>query len=737
MKRIFTVLLMSLFISMGWAQWDGSVATNFAAGDGSGASPFQIQTAAQLAYMQKYVADNAGASGVFFKLMSDINLSGGSSWKPIGNSTASFQGIFDGNGHVVSNMTISGISADWAGNGLFGHATNATIKKVGVNNYIISSDNLGNSMYIGGMIGYAAGTAIEECFAIGAINLTGSNGSNKIGGFIGRNEPNTNVIDCYSRSNIEVAGAVSEISDFAGSAQYGTYTNCFSYYENITNPGATGAINAFSGWSGGTYTNCYMNEHSKQYMASGVITKSEADFKSSDMVIALGTSKWNKDGASTINNGFPVLAWQGGTIVVPVTVTASTVGNGIVSGVGEHAAGESVTITAVADYGYTFSGWSGDATGTNNVWVINNIQSNKTLTATFVASSTTPTPGWNKSTITSAADLMAFSNAVNGGDDLSGTTITLTSDITLDKSMNWQPIGNETTAFAGTFDGNGKIINGLTIYNNAERQGLFGVVNGTIKNMSVVDAAVKANGRSAILVGHLSGASALVENCYVTGAFGIHTGGTDVGGIVGRIDNGGILQNCFSKATVFGTGGGTGAVAGTLEANSFVKSCYSTGLVISPEQYPAIVGYIAGTIENCYFDSETTGVSEASEGTTAATTAEMKSTTMVDNLNGASAPAMWKQDASAAINSGYPALSWQESVSTDLPKFTTKELIVYSQNGTVTITNATIGKPLSIVSITGVVHKTVVVSDSNMSFQLPRGIWIITDGTAVKKVMVN
>jgi len=741
MKRIFTVLLMSLFISMGWAQWDGSVATSFASGDGSGASPFQIQTTAQLAYMQKYVADNAGASGVFFKLMSDINLSGGSSWKPVGSSAASFQGIFDGNGHIVSNMTISGISADWAGNGLFGHATNATIKKVGVNNYTISSDNLGNSGYIGGMIGYAAGTTIEECFVMGTINLAGSSGSNKIGGFIGRNQPNTNVSDCYARSTIEVAGAVSEISDFTGSTEGGTYTNCYSYYGSVTIPGATGASNAFSGWAGGTRTNCYINDNAIS-VAGGVKTKTEAEFKSSDMIIALGASTWNHDGAATINNGFPVLAWQGGTSVVPITVTTSTVGNGVVSGAGEYIAGESVKIIAVADYGYTFTGWSGDATGTDIVLTLDNIQSNKTVTATFVASSTTPTPGWNKSTITSASDLMAFSNAVNGGDDLSGITITLTTDITLDKTMNWQHIGNGTTAFAGTFDGNGKIISGLTIYNNAERKGLFGKVIGTVKNIGVRGTNIWCGGKSAALVGNLNGSSALVENCYVSGEVAALSG-SDVGSVVGRVDGGGTVQNCFSTASVYGSGGGTGGVVGTLEEACFIKSCYFAGQVTSPDNAPAILGYIndyaatPGLIENSYFDSETTGVTDAKDGTTASTTAEMKSTTMVDNLTNGTSPAMWKHDAAATINSGYPALSWQNPVSTDIPQINRKELMVYAKNGTVTVVNAEIGQQLSVVSITGVVYKSLVVTDSNTSIQLPGGIWIITNGTAVKKVMVN
>jgi hypothetical protein len=53
----------------------------------------------------------------------------GKIWTPIGTSSQPFQGIFDGNGYTVSNLTMAdNASYDYAG--LIGYAKNATIRNV-------------------------------------------------------------------------------------------------------------------------------------------------------------------------------------------------------------------------------------------------------------------------------------------------------------------------------------------------------------------------------------------------------------------------------------------------------------------------------------------------------------------------------------------------------------------------------------------------------------------------------
>jgi len=69
-----------------------------------------------------------------------------------------------------------------------------------------------------------------------------------------------------------------------------------------------------------------------------------------------------------------------------VTLATSVSGHGVVLGGGEYDANSNVVLTAVADAGYVFSSWSGDAFGvTSNITVMTDTQKN--VTATFIPES--------------------------------------------------------------------------------------------------------------------------------------------------------------------------------------------------------------------------------------------------------------------------------------------------------------------------------------------------------------
>ncbi len=68
-----------------------------------------------------------------------------------------------------------------------------------------------------------------------------------------------------------------------------------------------------------------------------------------------------------------------------LTTAASPTAGGAVSGGGSYASGASATVTATANSGYTFTGWSGAATGTTNPISIT-MDANKSVTANFQAS---------------------------------------------------------------------------------------------------------------------------------------------------------------------------------------------------------------------------------------------------------------------------------------------------------------------------------------------------------------
>jgi len=144
----------------------------------------------------------------------------------------------------------------------------------------------------------------------------------------------------------------------------------------------------------------------------------------------------------------------------------------------------------------------------------------------------------------------------------------LTGNINLSAYDNWTPIGSSSSRpFSGVFDGNGKIITGLTINTTDSTQGLFGYISeGIVKNLGLEDVAVTGGDNVGGIAGTIND-SAVIFNCYTAGVI---TGSNRVGGIAGRIgvtvgkSDSGIVENCYSIATVNGAER-VGGIAGYIE----------------------------------------------------------------------------------------------------------------------------------------------------------------------------
>ena len=97
--------------------WNGTIASGFAGGTGTENDPYQISTAAQLAYFAKTVNEGQPYNGLYIVLKNDLNLNN-KEWIPIGTDSNPFRGNFDGGNHTVTRMQISNSSVDYVG--LFG-----------------------------------------------------------------------------------------------------------------------------------------------------------------------------------------------------------------------------------------------------------------------------------------------------------------------------------------------------------------------------------------------------------------------------------------------------------------------------------------------------------------------------------------------------------------------------------------------------------------------------------------
>ncbi len=210
--------------------------------------------------------------------------------------------------------------------------------------------------------------------------------------------------------------------------------------------------------------------------------------------------------------------------------------------------------------------------------------------------------------ISKEEDLRRLASYVNNGHTLEGKTVKLEHDIILTDS--WTPIGNSYRGqengayFAGTFDGQGYTISGLTDGNtyvpaNAKSNGeysygLFGIVkNATIKNINLTNVDIKSNNASytadevGAVVGYSLG-SLKLDNITVSGS----VVGDNVGGIIGRAYGTSaenetiVISNCTNQAAV---------------SSSHI---HDSGANSYTDRAAGIAGYINGlgtpvTVENC------------------------------------------------------------------------------------------------------------------------------------------
>ena len=142
-------------------------------------------------------------SGKTFVLKEDIDLDG-ALWTPIGIDGKMFKGTFDGNGHVIKNITVASEGKALAG--LFGKVRSATIKDVIVENAKISGHN---STAV--IAAFAECSAIEGCVVKNATvtstpyNKADGNNVGVIAGYLPADGGAASVMKCVV-DNVRVTG---------------------------------------------------------------------------------------------------------------------------------------------------------------------------------------------------------------------------------------------------------------------------------------------------------------------------------------------------------------------------------------------------------------------------------------------------------------------------------------------------------------------------------------------------
>ena len=162
----------TLYAVWGQSTWGGEVSSALT-GKGTKDNPYEIATAADLAYLANKVnSQTATPSYKYYKLTDNINLTY-SEWVPIGvfgNENQYFYGSFDGNGFTISDLYIT--KTNEGSIGLFGYAKDSEIKNLTVTG-AIESISSSSAINIGAIVGYSENTELSKLsvmyFNIGSI----------------------------------------------------------------------------------------------------------------------------------------------------------------------------------------------------------------------------------------------------------------------------------------------------------------------------------------------------------------------------------------------------------------------------------------------------------------------------------------------------------------------------------------------------------------------------------------
>lgn len=302
-------------------------------GSGTDADPYLIADAEDLKAFRDLV--NAEASSkLCAKLIEDIDLNS-EAWTPFnpasGYVTEAYAGVFDGNGHTVSGLSVNAPGAGTTdGIGFFGTVNGATVKNLRIVGSVSAS-----SRFVGGIIGKTQGSVtVENCSFHGAVTSTASGSNAGAAGIIGRiNSGSVTVRNCFNSADVTGFNSAGIVA--YGSATGSSIENCYNtgtisgsnraggmagqmhnntVFQNCYNIGKIGGSAAFTGgisaFNNQNARNCFYKDADTQNPGGSEAAAGEVRQISeiSDLLSAIGEA-FAAD-LNAINNGYPILKWQ-------------------------------------------------------------------------------------------------------------------------------------------------------------------------------------------------------------------------------------------------------------------------------------------------------------------------------------------------------------------------------------------------------------------------------------------
>ncbi|BBL74521.1 beta strand repeat-containing protein [Methylomagnum ishizawai] len=537
-----------------------------------------------------------GNLGGNYALGADIDASatsgwnGGAGFKPIGGAYDAidhsnyYTGQFDGLGHVISGLTINRPSQYYIG--LFGKAKDgARIAHVGLRDVSI----VGN-IFVGGLLGLGQTATIERSHVTGSVT-----GADHVGGILGRDPV---PISSVSLRNVWSSADVTATRPGTGGQSLGDGVagGLVGYGGRVYDSYATGKVRG--------------GNHVGGLIGLGMASTVNNAYFSGTVGLYAGTSP---------SVGGIMGSWVNGAIGAGIHNVYWNTDTAGATGLAQGAASGTITnltglTTAQMRDAANFTGFTFTSTPGGDGWVLvgsdGTLNGNNGTVLPMLASEWSPV-------IKNTHQLQLMTLKKNTGYALAGNidaADTNGKDVWL--SSSFMPVGRATVGnfFTGRFDGQGHIIDGLTIdRSGTDYVGLFGFAQtgSLLRNVGLTNSHITGQSKVGALVGGIVNGS--VATSYADGG-SVSATGDNAGGLVGSIANGGSsVSNCFANISVSGAnfvGGLVGINWGSL-GNS-----HASGNVSGGSNLGGLVGhnYGGGTVANGYY-ADTTGQGDTGKGT--------------------------------------------------------------------------------------------------------------------------
>ena len=169
------------------------------------------------------------------------------------------------------------------------------------------------------------------------------------------------------------------------------------------------------------------------------------------------------------------------------------------------------------------------------------------------------------------------------------------------------PIGNGTTKFFGSYDGQGFTISELTINRpGIANIGMFGYAQfAKLSNIHLTNVNITGGTGTGGLTGYFYGSqnstpNGVITNCSTTGS--VISSSNYVGGLVGQVTSYSVIQQCSSTCTVVGAANFGGGLVGYCNTSSTIYNSYAGGTVTIPTFSGGLIGIMASSsvVTNCY-----------------------------------------------------------------------------------------------------------------------------------------